>query len=113
MLKECKRVADIFIAGAEPSNITGLDWLIQLIGYNSEYGGLETYRFNPKKITKTMLDCGFSEVNYIKNMTAHPNIFPFVIVKNCKWFVNVYYAIVNAMNATICPLRHNLTIVAK
>lgn len=87
-LKESSRIAKNICLITEPSRLGSLQWVLDLIGWNTEYGGLDTLRFDENVlrsfISELGMKCDIERIiqYYPKALNIFGNNRGFV----CAWF---------------------------
>jgi len=109
-LQKAVRIAPIIITCGEPSDMRMFKSLLRIIGWNSEYGDLQTHRFNVRKLGEFMREIGY-EVQIKTDFVWFPVRLAQRFVNN-KFLVDGYYALLSLANFLFGYWGHNFTMVA-
>lgn len=111
VISEASRVASELLISSEPVEIPILKYFMKIVGWNTEYEQLKTYRFNVKKLTSLLCKTGFKDVKS-KTTWAY---FPVFLQRysNNRIIVNYYFNLLNFLDTYFSYFGHNLTVVAK
>ncbi len=109
-ISEACRVALRVAFAGEPTTMGPFINIIKLVGWSTEYGGLETNRFNPQEIRVKLEKNGF-EARVKTNFVWFPFLF-FGSLRNNIFFIRAYFSFLSVLDKMV-PFGHNLTIFAK
>lgn len=110
-LKEAARVAKRVALVGEPAKMGTVEKIMKFLGWQTEYGGIQTWRFSPQEI-KEILEKEGMEVNFKTNFIW----FPFFLLgkfKNNQKFLTTYFFFLKILDNLAGFLGHNLTVFAK
>ncbi|NQE54765.1 Ubiquinone biosynthesis O-methyltransferase [ANME-1 cluster archaeon GoMg3.2] len=108
---ETSRVATELLIGSEPVEIPVLKYFMKIVGWNTEYDQLKTYRFDVKKLTNLIYKSGFKDVEsrttwsyfpvFLQRYSDNPTI------------INYYFNLLNFLDTYFNYFGHNLSLIAR
>lgn len=110
-LKEAARVSKRVALVAEPSQMGVVGKMLEFLGWQTEYGEINTPRFSPNKI-KDILQAEGMDVVYKTNFIWFPLSLFKRFVDNQK-FLGYYFSFLQMLDNMVGFLGHNLTVFAK
>lgn len=110
VISEAARVSSELLIGSEPVEIPVLKYFMKIIGWNTEYNQLKTYRFDVKKLTN-LLALSFKEV---KSKTTWSYFPKFLLEYENNIFINkFYFTFLELLDRYFSYFGHNLTLIAR
>lgn len=108
---ETSRVATELLIGSEPVEIPVFKYFMKIVGWNTEYDQLKTYRFDVKKLTNLIYKSGFKDVESRTTWSYFP-VFLQRYSDN-HTIINYYFNLLNFLDTYFNYFGHNLSLIAR